>query len=403
MAGKLVKGAVRRAALILLVLAAATTAASAQDVTTLPDTTATGHGVMDRARPDYDAKGLPMGGFRLFPKLDVSGGYDDNVLRLDTATRDSGFTRELASALLASNWNRHSLSLYGNVDAIQFSDLSSENTTDWTVGGNGRLDIQNGSAFNGNVMHSHLHEPRNSPELPGFAATPTEYDLTHASGALVYNPYHFGFRVGGTYDRYDYDPTAVIAPGAPINNSDRNRNEYDIYARGTYEFSPGYAVFMQGDYVAQDYDQLLDRNGLNRRNSGYRGDVGVSLQISDLLEGEAYVGYLDQNFKAPFRDVSGMNFGAALDWYASDVFTVHVFASRTLVATTLFDAATNDNKVAGLRADFELLPDVILQGGFVHTDSTFKGITRHDQIDNVNIGVNYMLNRYMSANVKYAH
>ena len=26
-----------------------------------------GEGVMDRARPEYDAKGLPLGGFRLFP------------------------------------------------------------------------------------------------------------------------------------------------------------------------------------------------------------------------------------------------------------------------------------------------------------------------------------------------
>ena len=38
-------------------------------------------GVMDRPRPDYDAKGLPVGGFRLRPALDVGASYDDNVYR----------------------------------------------------------------------------------------------------------------------------------------------------------------------------------------------------------------------------------------------------------------------------------------------------------------------------------
>ncbi len=48
-------------------------------------------GVMDRARPAYDAKGIPLGGFRLFPSLDVVGTYDDNVFRLPTGQSDYFF------------------------------------------------------------------------------------------------------------------------------------------------------------------------------------------------------------------------------------------------------------------------------------------------------------------------
>ncbi len=38
-------------------------------------------GVMDRARPDYDPKGLPLGGFRLRPALDIGVTATDNVFR----------------------------------------------------------------------------------------------------------------------------------------------------------------------------------------------------------------------------------------------------------------------------------------------------------------------------------
>ena len=47
--------------------------ASAQTAPTYVGMTPQDVGVMDRARPEYDAKGIPLGGFRLFPSLDVVG------------------------------------------------------------------------------------------------------------------------------------------------------------------------------------------------------------------------------------------------------------------------------------------------------------------------------------------
>ena len=360
-------------------------------------------GVMDRPRPDYDAKGLPLGGLRLFPKVDLGIGNDDNVLRQPTAT-SSMMTSETPSFLLSSdNWSRNALSVYGNLAAQQFQDLSTDNTSDWTLGGNGRLDIQRGSDFSAGGSRAHLHEPRQSPDLPGLASKPTQYDLTHANGMFTYSPYKFGLKIGGTYDHYDYGLTPVRGNGSPIDNSDRNRDEYDLSARVSYSFSPGYAFFAQGDYVEQKFDQTLDRNKQRRDNSGYREDVGLTMQVSRLVQGEFFVGALQQKFHAPFKDLSGLHFGAAINWYASDLLTIHLNASNTLAATTLVGASTNDNKVAGISADYELLPNLLFQTGYTHTDSTFKGVARHDQIDNETVGLTYLINQYMSANAHYTH
>ena len=42
-------------------------------------------GVLERERPAYDAKGIPLGGFRLYPRLNFDTAYDDNVFRLPAA------------------------------------------------------------------------------------------------------------------------------------------------------------------------------------------------------------------------------------------------------------------------------------------------------------------------------
>lgn len=360
-------------------------------------------GVLERPRPEYDPKGLPLGGFRLFPTASISVGVDDNVLRQPVATTRSMVVQEKGSFLLRSEWSRHALGLFGDVTARQYADLPAEDTVDWTIGGNGRVDIQRGSDIAGSGFYSKLHEPRNSPELPGFAAEPTAYQMTGGQVSLSYNPYKFGFKVGANINRYTYDPTLVIAPGAPISNADRDRQEYDLYARANYEFSPGYAIFVQGNYIAQEFDLALDRNGVNRTTDGYRGNIGASLQISRLLRGEAYIGYLKQDYKGALTDISGLNFGGSLDWYADEALTVHLRASRLLSATTLFGASANDSKTFAVSADYELLRNVLILPSYSYTNSTFTGLGRDDDLHALDLGIRYLLTETLSADFNYSY
>src|SRR6478735_4097312 len=47
-----------------------------------------GQGVLDRARPEYDAAGVPVGGMTLYPTLAVDVAGDDNVFRGPAPTSD---------------------------------------------------------------------------------------------------------------------------------------------------------------------------------------------------------------------------------------------------------------------------------------------------------------------------
>ena len=94
-------------------------------------------GVLERERPAYDAKGIPLGGFRLYPRLNFDTAYDDNVFRLPAAQSDWYF-RETPTLRLRSQWGQHFLEVYGGADNYNYSRFSSLDLTDWNMGAAGR-------------------------------------------------------------------------------------------------------------------------------------------------------------------------------------------------------------------------------------------------------------------------
>lgn len=356
-------------------------------------------GVMERPRPDYDAKGLPIGSFRLRPALDVGAAYDDNVYRTATAKQHDFFYTVTPSFDLKSDWSRHLLELSGSFTRDQYNSRRSENRNDWYVAGNGRLDIERDAALTANGSYTVQHEPRYSADQPGTAAEPTQYAILHGGSTLSYTPNRFGLEVGGSYDRYDFDPTKLIGGGV-FDNRDRNRDQYRGTAKVSYEFAPGYALFLRGTYDTRRFDTAA---GQARDSHGYRADAGAKMFLTHLLQGEIFVGFVSQKFKAPFRSVSAVDYGATLHWYATPLMTVHLSASRLFHDTTIAGASATDDQSVSLAVDYELLRDLILQAHVDVTDSRFLGTARDDKLLETGLTAKYLINRYLSADAGYAY
>ncbi len=357
-------------------------------------------GVMDRDRPDYDAKGLPLGGFRLRPALDVGVNTDDNVFRTETGAESDIYYTIAPSLDLKSQWSRHSLELTAGLTRYQYTKHGSENRTDWNVGAKGQLDVLRGAVIDGATSYQVLHEPRSSPNEPGNAARPTEYSLYHAETSATYQPNRFGLSAGAHFDRYDYNPTPLVG-GGTLNNGDRNRNQYGAFVKASYEMAPGYAVFLRGSYDRHVYDQTIDQYGFDHNSHAYHADAGVNFFATHLIQGELFAGYVNESFENPFKNISTFDYGAALHWYATPLMTFHLTASRAFDDTTLVGASISDDKRFGAAMDYELLRDLIIQTHVSYTDSKFEDIARDDKILEAAFNVKYLINRYMSANAGY--
>ena len=354
-----------------------------------------GMGVMDRARPEYDAVGVPVGGLTLYPTLAFSGTMDDNIYRAINPTADTLWT--VSPRLdLRSNWLTNAFQLYGQMDHYAYDNHDTESRTDWIVGGLGRVDLTPGSY--GRVQSSYFdtHESRTSPDLALTALSPTRYTRAHADGILTGQ--FSAFTLTGTvdFDRYDFDATQLIGGGF-IGNTDRDRNVLQVSGRLSYELAPEQAVFVRLAYDNRSFDQLIDRNGYNRNSDGMRVDAGVSMMVTPLIRGTAYIGWLQQNYTAPLKDANGIDFNAQIDWFATQLLTAHLTASRIIDDTTINGASSVAVSQVSASADYELLRPLILHPYVRYSDQDFEGIARQDKITEAGLETRYLMNRNMAA------
>lgn len=369
---------------------------------TLQSADARNDDVLTRPRQDYDAKGLPLGAFRLFPTLAVGVSADDNIFRQTTGEESDVIYGITARAVLKSTWSRHFLELHAGTDTQIYSDHSSENVTNWNVGTTGKIDVQRSLTIFGDAEYYRDHEDRSSPDSPGFAAEPTSLQKIYTATSIRYQPNRLILSAGASFDRFEYDPVALIGGGS-IDNSDRDRDRYSFFAKAAYEFSPGTAAFVRLSYEDRKFDETFDRSGFQRDSNGYAIDAGVDMTFGHLIRGRAFIGYISQRYIAPLPDVKGFDFGAQLDWFVTPLTTVRLLASRQINDTTIFGASAEDDRRVSLVVDHELLRNVLLHGDVGYTDGTFEGAGREDRTIMARAGVKYLLNRYLSADATYAY
>jgi hypothetical protein len=367
----------------------------------VPETQAVG--VLERLRPAYDAKGIPLGGFRLYPKLNFDTAYDDNVFRLPAAQSDWYF-RETPSLRLQSQWGLHFLEVYGGADNYNYARFSSLDLTDWNLGAAGRYDIARGISVAGTNTYGEYHEPLYSPNTIGNQISPTRYHRNHSEITAAYHPASFGIGAGFIVDRYTYASVPLLGGGLS-GNSDRNQKEYQAYLRGSYDFSPGYSAFVKATYDSRAFDQFLDRSGFHRSSNGFRLDGGVDLELTNLIDGQVYVGYLEQHYAqnvlTPLKNIAGLDYGGQLNWYPTQLLTVHLSATHTVSDVILSGVSASENDSGKLSAEYELGYNLIAQAYGEYTHSKLQGSTRSDKYPSAGINLKYLMNEYLSAEVSY--
>jgi hypothetical protein len=360
-----------------------------------------GQGVMDRTRPEYNAAGIAVGSFRLYPTLAAGFSADDNIFRATDATSDTFWTLSPRLDLRSGRLN-DSLQFYAQLDRYAYDDHSTENHTNWIVGTAGKFGLAQGSYLSGDAYYYDTHESRISPDLSEAALSPTRYRRAHVDTTGLVTLSRLALSATFDYDRYDFDDTKLIGGGL-IDNGDRNRNVYEATGKASYELAPNQALFAQVTYDKRDFDRMFDRNGEDRTSDGYRIDAGAALMVTPLLQATAYAGYLQQNYAAPLKDASGFDFNAQVDWFTTQLLTVHFTASRTIEDTTIAGASSVDVRAVGASADYELLRNLILQPHVGYSDNKFDGISRDDKITSAGLQARYLMNEYLSAYAGYEY
>jgi hypothetical protein len=365
--------------------------------------------------PEFAPKGIPLGDggpWRLFPNLALNGSYDDNVFRIGKAAivgpQDDFFLTASPTMVLDYQTSFLHADLYSDATFNEYSRLTTVDNTEYDFGLRGTYVISRAAQFSANVSYSQDMEALSSPDDVNAQVQPTQYNDFNASGQFKYQPNRLGFTVGGSVDIYNYLP-ALILGGAHADISDRNDDIYKGFAEGDYDFSPGYEAFVRAAYSSDQYDRYFDFTGIHRSSTGEAYDAGVKLLLSNLVQGEFYLGYLDDLYDhhqpQPLKDISGLDFGASLTWFPTELLTVHLGATRTIIDTTIVAAAGGDDSNVGLNADYEVTRTLHLTANADYDDTVYNVPALNQRLGTLTLGggVKWFITHYVQATAAYAY
>jgi len=285
----------------------------------------------------------------------------------------------------------------------------SENQTNYNFATNGRLDILHGEYLDAGMGFQNAHEERYAPSSAPTQTHPTEYQESSGKLKFVRERGVVGFQMNGNLDYYSYDNTLTTS-GASLKESDRNRVEIYGGPKVTYEIVPGYHAFVAGAANDRIYQSTFDVNGLKRSSHGFEVDVGTDVELTRLITGEVYVGYLRQEYDdSRLPTISSPGFGGSLLWNVTERTSIRANASRTIQEVDLFGttaAATVTSALqsaVGVEIEQEVLHNVLLTGGGSLTSDDYQGTSRTDNTVEGDLGLTYLLNRMWSTGLDVSY
>jgi hypothetical protein len=301
--------------------------------------------------------------------------------------------------IMKSNWNNHALRFKGSGSIQQHIDNRTENSEDFNFGGDGRIDILHNSRLTAGADFTRDHKRRSSPDdIAGLE--PTIFHETRAFSFYEHELNPFTFRTGIRFNRKDFDD--VRSPTGNINNDDRDREQLSGEFRIGYIVSPQFSAFIQGIVNSQSYDNLSDELNLDRSSNGYQIIIGSQFYGSEVLFGELYLGYQEQDYDDNrLKTIDDMTGGGSITWQPSRLTTLNLASSRTVQETTVDTASGIFETKTELVVDHELLRNLLLNLNlsFIHDD--FEGINREDKYFSGGIGAHYLINRYLNFGINY--
>ena len=358
--------------------------------------------VSGRAHPEYDAVGVHVGSFTAYPKISLTGTYDDNIFGLPEKT--SGFIASAVPSVdFVSNWSRNALEFNLRYERDEYADQPSESSNEYALSSTGRLDIDHASAATFRFNVADLTEARTSPDSFVGLREPVRYDLVTTGGTIYreFNRYRVDVDVSNSF--YSFYNSRLLNGGL-FNESSRDEDALSERIRGSWAESPNLAFFVQ---VAPNQSHFLHAptNGFSSfDSSGYAVEAGVNGQVTHLVTADVGLGYYSQSYNdRRIPGVSGLAYNADIQYYPTQLITVYGRASHSISASGIPGTPATDLDSVDVKADYELLRNIIISPDANFARYKYPGTLRVDNRYGVGLSATYLVNRTIGLTAAYGY
>jgi hypothetical protein len=181
-------------------------------------------------------------------------------------------------------------------------------------------------------------------------------------------------------------------------------NDYGLKLRASYRLSEAVSPFAELGGDIRDYDERLDAGGFDRASDGIAGKAGLRLSLSEMVSGEASLGYGVRDYRDPRLPEAGAPLiDASLIWSPTPLTTVTLKTSTQLQDAVVAGASADINRSYTINLDHALTERVKLglSGGF-GTDQ-YVGIDEHDRSYTLGATAEYHLSREVVLKASATH
>jgi hypothetical protein len=340
----------------------------------------------------FDPVGVTVGGFRLRPAIEVTGGYDSNPAR--TANGKPSWFAVVAPELLAnSNWANHELTAAIRSSYTAYDTATNLDRPALDAKVTGRVDVSRYTHLN---LESTFIVGTDNPGSPNIQSDLSRLPIfTTLGGAagLTQSFNRLDVSLKGIAERTVYQNSSFI-DGSTASNADRDYNRFGSELRTSYELTPGVKPFVELGADSRIHDIPIDRSGMRRDSDGWYVKAGSTFELTRLIVGDMSIGYLTRTYKDPsLPDLSGLLVDGSLVWTATTLTTVKLTGKTSASETTVAGVSGIFSRDVGLQVDHAfrrwLIATLKVGAGF----DEYRGSTREDERYTVSLGLAYALSR----------
>lgn len=333
--------------------------------------------VLERRRPDYTPEPIELGVLELMPRMAIGAGYDDNLYAQENDRIGDAYLRIRPRVSLVRPSPNLKLSLDGELDLLRYASRPSENATQYSVNAGALYTISRSNTLNIMLRNGRYSQERVSPDSPTQADRPIRF--TQSGGTATYTHVFNRLRVRGVLDVENRNYSDSVTPGGdPIDQDFRDHTTYTGSAVGEYALSPSIALFVAGSVNKRDYRERIGPVAA-RDSKGFELAGGASFELGRKARGALRLGYFRQDYRPiAFEDVSGLLVRGELAYFLTPLVTITGTVDRGIKETGVNGATGYLATNMTLRADYELLRNLILSAGGELEKRDFNNIDRKD-------------------------
>ncbi len=324
--------------------------------------------------PSGDELGITLGSFRLYPSIDITTGYDNNVFAQGgtNTTTGSASTIIAPSLALRSEWLNHSINLLMGGGFGYYQAAPTQNYQNYFFIADGRVDIREDWFAAWSVGYRRATEALGTPNV-AFAQAPTVDESIPLTLSMTKKFNRFSVEVGGSATKSWFTDFSTITSSG-LDAASRNRMDYEEHIRFGYEISEDVTLFVGPSIRQTRYDQTVDSVGQNRNSDGAALNFGARWAIGPTSSIEGALGYTQENSAGGLGSTSAYTFSLGGTWNGYQPLTIRPALSRGITATALSAYRNTISTVLGVDFTYQVFDEWAIAGGASYNLTDYQPI-----------------------------